>query len=172
MAKGEESVFKAVVNDTDPEAKGKSYSIEIKGPNYSQFLGKRVGDVVDGIFVGEGDTTLAGYKLEIRGGSDLTGTPMRGDITGGNRKQVMTAPTTGFAGKKRVHYKQKTLRRRKHDVALVRISKPKGLRMRRVFRGNTITTDIIQINLKVVERGSKPLGVIFNSEDEEAGEDA
>ena len=98
MAKGEESVFKAVVNDTDPEAKGKSYSIEIKGPNYSQFLGKRVGDVVDGIFVGEGDTTLAGYKLEIRGGSDLTGTPMRGDITGGNRKQVMTAPTTGFAG--------------------------------------------------------------------------
>ena len=43
-------------------------------------LGKRIGDVVDGLFVGEGEKTLSGYKLEITGGSDKTGTPMRRDL--------------------------------------------------------------------------------------------
>ena len=52
-------------------------------------LGKRIGDVVDGLFVGEGDKTLSGYKLEITGGSDKTGTPMRRDLEGGNRQSIL-----------------------------------------------------------------------------------
>ena len=56
----------AAVNDTDPASKGKSYSVEIKGSNYNHFLGKKIGDVVDGQFVGEGDLSLLGYKLQIK----------------------------------------------------------------------------------------------------------
>ena len=53
-----EQAFKAVVNDTSPESKGKSYSIEITGSNYNHFLGKKIGDTVDGMFVGEGDKII------------------------------------------------------------------------------------------------------------------
>ena len=42
---------------------------EVTGANYNHFLGKRVGDTVDGMFVGEGDKSLSGYKLQITGGS-------------------------------------------------------------------------------------------------------
>ena len=58
--------FIAVVNDTDPKNGGKSYALKITGNNHAQMLGKRIGDVVDGLFVGEGDKTLSGYKLKSR----------------------------------------------------------------------------------------------------------
>ena len=79
-----DSEFIAVVNDTNPSSNGKAYSLTISGNNHSQLLGKKIGDVVDGIFVGSGESTLSGYKLEITGGSDKTGTPMRRDLEGGN----------------------------------------------------------------------------------------
>ena len=79
-----DTTFVAVVNDTNPDNDGRSYNMSVSGNNLSQFLGKKIGDVVDGIFVGEGEQTLAGYKLEITGGSDKTGTPMRSDLSGVN----------------------------------------------------------------------------------------
>ena len=44
--------FIAVVNDTDAKNGGKSYALKITGNNHAQMLGKRIGDVVDGLFVG------------------------------------------------------------------------------------------------------------------------
>ena len=49
MATGSQGEFVAVVNDTDPKSNGKAYSLKITGNNYSQILGKKIGDVVDGI---------------------------------------------------------------------------------------------------------------------------
>ena len=85
---GEQS-FKAVINDTKPSAKGRSFSVEITGSNFNHFLGKKIGDSVEGMFVGEGDQTLNGYKLQITGGSDKTGRPMRSELEGGNVKSVL-----------------------------------------------------------------------------------
>ena len=48
--------------------------------------------------------------------------------------------------------------------------KPDGLRKRRNFRGNTVTQDTRQINLRVVESGKKPLATILGAEGEEASE--
>ena len=48
--------------------------------------------------------------------------------------------------------------------------KPDGLRKRRNFRGNTITQDTRQINLRVVEAGKKSLDTILAAEAEEASE--
>ena len=84
-----EQVFKAVVNDTANSSGGRAFSMDITGSNYNHFLGKRIGDSVDGMFVGEGDKTLSGYKLEITGGSDLTGRPMRPELEGSAIKSVL-----------------------------------------------------------------------------------
>ena len=59
MAVGQQGEFVAVVNDTDPTSGGKSYSLKISGNNHAQLLGKKIGDTVDGIFVGEGEQTLS-----------------------------------------------------------------------------------------------------------------
>lgn len=155
--------FVAVVNDTNPKNGGKSYSLKIAGNNHAQLLGKRIGDVVDGIFVGEGEQTLSGYKLEITGGSDKTGTPLRRDLEGGSRQSILVTQSTGYKGQVIVHKKKGAEKKRFRY-------KPEGLRRRRNFRGNTITQDTRQINLKVVEAGNKDLATILSSGDESAAE--
>ena len=97
-----EQAFKAVVNDTSPKSKGKSYSVEITGSNYNHFLGKKIGDTVDGMFVGDGDKALSGYKLAITGGADTTGRPMRSDLDGSGVKSVLITAGVGYKGKKYV----------------------------------------------------------------------
>jgi len=158
-----DSTFVAVVNDTDSANGGRSYNMNVSGNNLSQFLGKKIGDVIDGIFVGEGEQTLAGYKLEITGGSDKTGTPMRTDLAGGSRQSILVTASTGFKGHSLVH-KAKGGEKKRFRY------KPDGMRKRRFFRGNTITQDTRQINLKVVEAANKSLADILGAISEESSE--
>ncbi len=163
MAIGQQGEFVAVVNDTDPANSGKSYSLKISGNNNAQLLGKKIGDTVDGIFVGEGEQTLSGYKLQITGGSDKTGTPLRRDLDGGSRQAVLVTQSVGFKGHNLV-FKNKGGEKKRFRY------KPDGLRKRRYFRGNTINQDTRQINLKVIDSGNKSLGDILASGSEEASE--
>ena len=158
-----DTTFVAVVNDTNPDNNGRSYNMSVSGNNLSQFLGKKIGDVVDGIFVGEGEQTLAGYKLEITGGSDKTGTPMRSDLSGGNRQSILVTESTGFKGHSLVHKTKKGEKKRFRY-------KPDGMRKRRYFRGNTVTQDTRQINLKVIEAANKSLADILGASSEESSE--
>ena len=158
-----DTTFVAVVNDTNPDNNGRSYNMSVSGNNLSQFLGKKIGDVVDGIFVGEGEQTLAGYKLEITGGSDKTGTPMRSDLSGGNRQSILVTESTGFKGHSLVH-KTKGGEKKRFRY------KPDGMRKRRNFRGNTVTQDTRQINLKVIEAANKILADILGASSEESSE--
>ena len=151
---GEQS-FKAVNNDTKPSAKGRSFSVEITGSNFNHFLGKKIGDSVEGMFVGEGESSLNGYKLQITGGSDKTGRPMRSELEGGNVKSILITAGTGYKGKRYVK-KNSKIYRYKYD----------GLRRRRNLRGNTISTDTRQLNLKVLEYGKKSLGSILGDEED------
>ena len=107
------------------------------------------------MFVGEGDQTLTGYTLEITGGSDTTGRAMRPDLDGGGVKPVLVSPGVGYKGKRYVN-KNSKIYRYKYD----------GIRRRRKLRGNVISQSTRQINLKVVDYGKRPLGVIFGLEDE------
>ena len=61
----------------------------------------------------------------------------------------------GYKGDKKVNKKGK-IYRYKYD----------GLRRRRNLRGNVIGQETRQINLKIVEAGKRPLGVIFGIEEE------
>ena len=56
--------FKAIINDVKT---GKSYNVTVSGHHANSLIGKNVGEIIDGIFVG-----LPGYKLKITGGSDST----------------------------------------------------------------------------------------------------
>ena len=155
--------FVAVVNDTAPKSNGKAYSLKVSGNNHSQLLGKKIGDIIDGIFIGEGDKILSGYKLQITGGSDKTGTPLRKDLDGGSRQSVLVTRSTGFKGHNLV-FKTKGGEKKRFRY------KPDGLRKRRNFRGNTINQDTRQINLKVIEFGKKSLADILSTESEESSE--
>jgi small subunit ribosomal protein S6e len=109
----------------------KAYQKEIE-QNKTGLLGKKIGDRIAGNLI-----DLPGYEFEITGGSDKEGFPMRADVTGTGRKRIVLAYPPGF-----------------HP-------KIKGQRKRKSVRGNTISQDIVQVNLKVVGYGQKSLDELF-----------
>ncbi|MFA6805044.1 MAG: 30S ribosomal protein S6e [Candidatus Methanomethylophilaceae archaeon] len=117
--------FKAIVNDVKT---GKSYNVAVSGYHASSLIGKKIGEVVDGIFVG-----LPGYKLQITGGSDGNGTPMRGDLPGRARRKLLLSDGLGY-----------------HEIY-------HGERRRVAVRGAEISPEIVQINMKIAEYGPKSI---------------
>ncbi|MCX8170938.1 MAG: 30S ribosomal protein S6e, partial [Candidatus Bathyarchaeota archaeon] len=82
----------------------------------------KIGDIIDGSIVG-----APGTKLIITGGSDKDGFPMRADIHGGVKAHVLLSSGPGFK------------------------PKDEGERRRKTIRGNVITEDVLQINMKIIE---------------------
>ena len=126
--------FKAVI--ADPKT-GRCYSRDVSGHYANSLVGKRIGDEVDGIFVG-----LPGYKLVITGGTDRDGVPLRPDLPGPRRKRVLVTKSIGFK------------------------PKDKGVRRRKTFRGNTISPDTWQLNMKVIVHGPKSIEEAFKEKEE------
>ncbi len=111
---------------SDPET-GKSQTVEVEGPKAVPLIGRKLGETIDGATIG-----LGGHKIKIAGGSDKDGFPMRPDIHGGVKTRVILTGGVGFH------------------------STEKGERKRRTLRGNVITEEITQINMKIVEKPKKP----------------
>ena len=132
------NVFKLVVSD--PKTK-KTYQKEVSQKE-SGLLNRKIGERVKGDFLG-----LAGYEIEITGGSDKQGFPMRPDIQGAARKKILLTGGPGF------HPKQK------------------GERKRKSVRGNVISEEIIQVNAKIVKYGAKKLEQIFGKKEEKPKEE-
>ena len=110
---------------SDPET-GKAQKIELEGAKAVPLIGRKIGEVIDGAVLGMG-----GYKIQITGGTDKDGFPMRPDIHGGVRAKVIVSSKPGFKPKK------------------------EGERKRKTLRGNIITEEIVQINMKIVEKPKK-----------------
>jgi len=125
--------FKVVISD--PASK-KAYQKEAEQAQ-SGFVGKKVGDKVSGSGIG-----LEGYEVEITGGSDKDGFPIRPDVEGPARKKIILTSPPGYHPK--------------HS----------GNRKRKSVRGNTISQDISQVNVKVVKSGSKKLEDIMGKKAE------
>jgi len=117
--------FKIVVSE--PKSR-KAWQIEKEVPS---LIGKKIGDNFEGSVIG-----LSGFTLQITGGSDKDGFPMRPDLLGTARKKALLTKGIGFRGRKKIKKK---------------IFKVKGMRKRKHIRGNTISTEIIQVNCKIVE---------------------
>ncbi len=124
--------FKVVVNDIQT---GKSYNIPVSGHHANSLIGKKINDEVDGIFV-----SLPGYKLQITGGTDKDGFPMRHDIPGSTRRRLLLSKGLGYKPKER------------------------GQRKKKSVRGNTINQEIVQVNMKVMKPGAKPIDEIIKGE--------
>ena len=123
--------FKLVINN--PKT-GKSYS---KAINLNIFDNKKVGEKLQGNSLG-----LDGYELEITGGADKTGIPMRKDFESSARKKALLVKGVGIK------------------------SKRKGMRKRKTIRGSIINSSIKQINLKIIKQGQKKLEEEFKLKEE------
>lgn len=112
---------------------GKSYQKKITGDAGEVLMKVKLGDVISGDKIG-----LAGYELQVTGGSDKAGFPMRKGIQS-PRKRILTGRGVGFNGYDRNGKKQP------------------GLVQRRTVCGEAVTRAIQQVNLKVLKEGSEPL---------------
>jgi small subunit ribosomal protein S6e len=119
------NMFKIVISE--PKSR-KAWQIEKEVPS---LIGKKTGDNFDGSLIG-----LPGFSLQITGGSDKDGFPMRPDLPGSLRKKALLTKGIGFRGRKKIKKK---------------VFKVKGMRKRKYIRGNTISDEIVQVNCKVVE---------------------
>lgn len=120
---------------------GQTYSIELDDSGATRLQGKRIGEEFDAGFAG-----LDGYTLEITGGSDEDGFPMKKQVTGTARKRLLVGGGIGISGLE------------------------DGERQRVSLRGNEIADDIVQVNCRVVEAGSSSVEELLNGGDDEGGE--
>jgi small subunit ribosomal protein S6e len=112
--------FKVIISD--PET-GTSKVVELQEARASPLIGRRIGEVMDGAAV-----DLPAHKIQIRGGSDKDGFPMRPSVHGGVRRSIVLSGGVGFNPTN------------------------EGMRRRKTIRGNVITDEIVQINAKIVEK--------------------
>ncbi len=123
--------LQVVIADTK---EGKSYQTKVEKTHLARLVGLKIGDEIDGIFVG-----LPGYKLVITGGSDTDGVPMKKGIPGPGRMKILGKGGIGFK------------------------SNPNNVKKKKMVRGNSISQSIIQLNMKVIEYGPRNILELFDS---------
>jgi len=116
--------FKIILSD--PET-GTSKTVELEETRALPLIGRKIGEVIDGSVV-----DLPGRKAQITGGSDKDGFPMRPNVHGGVRRQVILSGGVGFN------------------------PRDDGERRRKTVRGNVVTDEIVQINMRIVEKPKQP----------------
>ncbi|WP_114577736.1 30S ribosomal protein S6e [Saliphagus sp. LR7] len=134
------ATFTVVVGD--PES-GTSYQLEAEDQDANRFLGRSVGEEVEGDSVG-----LDGYTLEITGGSDEAGRPLNDSVAGATLREVlMTGRQTGY--------------------------KPSrdGERRRITVRGREVSDAVAQVNAAIVDRGETDVEELLGLEDGEDADD-
>lgn len=133
------ATFTVVVGDPDS---GTSYQLEAEDQDANRFLGREIGEEVEGGSVG-----LDGYTLEITGGSDEAGRPLNDSVAGANLREVlMKGRQTGY--------------------------KPSrdGERRRITVRGREVSDAVAQINAAIVDRGDTSVEELLDLEDEDGEE--
>ena len=121
---------------------GKNFQREI---DENIVYGKKIGDKIDGSVLG-----LNNYELEIVGGSDKDGFPMRKGVHGTARKKLLLSSGVGYRQKR------------------------KGIRRRKSIRGEVVSEETAQLNLKVVKEGDEKFEQLLKGdakEDEEKSEE-
>jgi len=115
---------------------GQTHQIELDDP--AQLVGKKIGETFEGGIIG-----LDGYELEITGGSDADGFPMRESIEGTARRRILIEEGQGIDENR------------------------DGVRRRKSVRGRQVSEQIQQLNTRVAEQGSKSVEELLAGEEEE-----
>ncbi|PSQ28498.1 30S ribosomal protein S6e [Halobacteriales archaeon SW_10_68_16] len=119
---------------SDPED-GTTYQVDVSDQDANRFIGREIGEEVDGNAVG-----LEGYTLEITGGSDDAGRPMREDVRGADLQSVLLEGGTGFNPNRDGEGKRVTV------------------------RGREVGDATRQINAVVADRGDTPVADLLGDE--------
>mgnify|MGYP000722414355 CR=1 FL=1 len=125
--------FTVAVSDPDT---GETHQIDVTDQDANRFVGREIGDEVEGDAVG-----LDGFTLEITGGSDDAGRPMRGDVTGPSLKAVLLTGGTGFNPTR------------------------DGERKRVTVRGREVSDNSRQINAVITARGGDDVAELLGDEE-------
>ena len=104
-------------------------------------IGVLIGSTIDGKMI---SADLEGYELLVTGTSDKAGFPGMPKIKGPTIKRVILKKGMGMR------------------------NNTEGLRLRKTVRGNEISADTVQINLKVVKQGSKKFESLLTPKTEPA----
>jgi len=115
---------------------GKTYQKVLNDNEIDYFKGLKIGDNVKGDGVG-----MPGYELEIRGGSDSSGFPMRKGIASAGTKKIYSNKGVGIKKSRMGDYIRKTV------------------------AGEIIDSRITQVNLKVLKYGGKSVAQCFGIEE-------
>ena len=115
--------FTVVVADPND---GTTHQRAVEGQDGNRFTGRSIGEEVDGSAVG-----LDGYTVEITGGSDTAGRPMREDVAGPALRSLLLDGGTGFNPTR------------------------DGERKRVTVRGREVGEDTRQINATITDRGEQ-----------------
>ncbi|MBT4376897.1 30S ribosomal protein S6e [archaeon] len=135
------------------EKSGKTYKLETEAEG---LIDKELHEKVDGKLV---SPDLEGYELEITGASDKSGFTVMKEVEGIGRKKILLNYGKGM------HKRPKREGKKKQSNPT-----PKGLRLRKTVRGKVISSELSQINLKVIKAGKKSLEDIFNPKTEAPAE--
>jgi len=115
--------FKVIISDCET---GTSKVTELDESRSTPLVGRKIGEIIEGTLL-----DLPAHKLQITGGSDKDGVPMRPSVHGGVRRNIVLSGGVGFNPEN------------------------SGERRRKAVRGNVITDEIVQINIKIVEKPKK-----------------
>ena len=132
--------FTVVVADPD---EGAAHQRAVDGQDANRFIGRSIGEEVDGSAVG-----LDGYTVEITGGSDTAGRPMREDVAGSALKSILVDGGTGFKPTR------------------------EGERKRITVRGREVGEETRQINATIADRGEEAVADLLGDGDADDADDA
>ena len=105
--------FQVVVSD----GTGHTEQFEVDGQDANRFLSRDLGDEVDGGAVG-----LDSVTLELTGGSDEAGRPMRADVSGAELKELLLEGGVGYNPSRDGERKRITVRGRRISEATAQIN--------------------------------------------------
>jgi small subunit ribosomal protein S6e len=131
--------FTVVVADPD---EGAAHQRAVDGQDANRFIGRSIGEEVDGSAVG-----LDGYTVEITGGSDTAGRPMREDVAGSALTSILVDGGTGFEPTR------------------------EGERKRITVRGREVGDETRQINATIAERGEGAVADLLGDADADDTDD-
>jgi len=118
----------------DPDT-GETHQVDIDGQDANRFVGRELGDEVEGSAIG-----LDGFTLELTGGSDDAGRPLRADVRGPSLKSILLEGGTGFSPER------------------------DGERKRVTVRGREISDAVRQLNVTIVEHGDGDVADLLTEE--------
>src|SRR3989304_762474 len=88
----------------DPDT-GKSQKVEIEDARMTSLIGRRIGEVMDGTVA-----NIPGKRIQLMGGIDKDGIPMRPDVHGGVKTRIILSKGIGYKPKHKGQRRRKGIR--------------------------------------------------------------